>query len=125
MINIFRKLFSKPFKVCTERHETFLCFMSFDPTIPYSKDLYKDFYNKHHFLVGCNMYDVNWDEKIILEEILKKLVCLYGFGPEDKDLMIVKDPKRIYLPTWEYVDVAPGGIVAYDKSKLKVFIDNL
>lgn len=106
-----------------EMHNKFNCYVSIDPKGPSCGEggVIK-FFDKNHFLIAHNMFDLDWDEKTKLEEIVKKLVLICDFDLNDKNIAIVhKRHKRVYLPNGHYVPIPPRGIFVYNKLKLEVF----
>lgn len=122
MLNLLSKLFSKPYTCCMELHNEYGCYISIVHPSLNSIDGFKKFFNQNHFLIAYNMFDEEWDEKIQLEEIFKKLLSIYNFDLNNKDIVIVyKNHKKIYLPNNFYVPLPPRSVFVYDRSKLKIF----
>jgi len=122
-MNFIQKLFHRePYICCMEMHNKFECYCSIEPPCPPAGEGgAKEFYDKYHFSILHNMIDPEWDDKIKLEEIQKKLILIYGFTPDDEDVMIVyKNHKKVYLPNKKYVSIQPGTVFIYDSSKIKI-----
>ena len=120
-MNLINKFLSKPYTCCMELHNEYECYLSIHHPSLNSIEGFKKFFNQNHFLIAHNMFDEEWEENIKLEEIYKKLLIIYDFDPNNKDIVIVyKNHKKIYLPNCFYVPLPPRSIFVYDKSKLKV-----
>lgn len=122
-MNFIKKLFHRePYVCCMEMHNKFNCYCSIEhPCPPVDAGGAREFYDKYHFGIIHNMIDPEWDEKIQLEEIYKKLILIYNFDSDEKNLQIVyKGHKRVYLSNKKFVPLIPGSIFIYDKTKLKV-----
>ena len=73
-------------------------------------------------MIGHRMFDPEWDNKIQLEEIYKKLLFVYDFNPKDENLIIIRGKDKVYIPERKfYVPLPPGSVFVYDKSRLKIF----
>lgn len=122
MINLFRKFFSKPYQCSMELHLDYGCYISvFHPSND-SLEGFRLFFEKNHFLIGHNMFDETWDEKTQLQQIFKKLLLIYKFDPNDKNIIVIyKNHKPIYLPNNYCVNLPERGIFVYDKRKIKIF----
>lgn len=123
MINFIKKLFHRePYVCCMEMCNQFSCYCSIDPPCPPAGEGgAKEFFEKYHFSVIHNMFDPEWEEKIQLEEIYKKLILIYEFDPQNENVQIVyKNHKRVYLPNKKYVPIQPGTVFIYDSSKIKI-----
>lgn len=123
MLNFFRKLLSKEYTPpWIELHNQFSCYLPLAFSTKTSEEGAKKFFDDNHFIIAYNMFDEEWEEKIILEEIFKKLLIIYNFDPNDSNIIIVyKNHQKVYLPNLQYVTIPPRGVFVYDKSKLEVF----
>lgn len=120
-MNIINKFFAKPYTCCMELHSQYGCYLSIHHPSNDSVSGFKEFFSRNHFIIAHNMFDEKWEEKIILEEIYKKLIFTYEFDPTDQNIIIVyKNHKKVYLPNGFYVPLPPRSIFVYDLSKLKV-----
>lgn len=120
---LFRKFFYKePYICCMEMHNQFSCYCSIEhPCPPAGEGGAKEFFEKYHFAIIHNMFDPEWEEKIQLEEIYKKLILIYEFKPDEKNLQIVyKEHDRVYLPDKKFIFIPSGGIFIYDKTKIDI-----
>jgi len=122
ILNFFRKLFSKKYcPPCIELTNRLLCHVFMDPNSSTHEEGAQKFFNTNHFTVAYNMFEEEWDEKVILEEVFKKLILIYNFDPNNPNIIIVyKDHKKVYLPNRLYVDNPPRAVFVYDRSKVKV-----
>lgn len=121
MLNFIKNIFAKPYTCCMELYTSYGCYLSIHHPSEGLIDGFKEFFKRNHFLIAHNMFDEEWEEKIKLEEIYKKLLLIYKFDSEDKNLVIVyKNHKKVYLPNGSYVPLPPRSIFVYDSSKLKV-----
>jgi len=120
MLNLFHKLFAKPYTTCMELHNDYGCYISISHPSQTSVKGFRKFFNENHFLIAHNMFDEKWDEKTKLEEIYKKLVLIYEFDSKDNNICIVyKNHKKVYFNEF-FVALPKRSIFAYDKTKLKV-----
>lgn len=121
-MNIF-KIFSRKEFICEciELHNEYKCIL---PIKLPSEDFISSaiqFYEENNFTIVYNIIDPEWEEKIQLEEIYKKLILIYNFDPKDDNIVIVyKNHKKVFLPNNFYINIPPGAVFVYDKSKLKV-----
>jgi len=121
MNNLLNKFFTKPYQCCMELHIQYDCYISVYHPSTDSIDGFRKYYEQNHFLIAHNMFELEWDENIKLEEIYKKLLLIYEFDPEDKNIFIVyKNHKKVYLPNRLYVPLPPRSVFVYDSSKIKV-----
>lgn len=120
MKNLINKFFAKPYTCCMEQHNQFYCYCSIDPPCS-SVDTggAKEFFEKYHYTLIYNMFDPEWEDKIKLEEIYKKLILIYELDPKNENLIIVYNEEKIYIPGY-YVIIPKGGIFVYDQTKIKV-----
>lgn len=103
-----------------EQHNKFQCHCSIEPPCqPAGDGGALEFFNKYHYALIWNMFDPEWDHKTKLEEIFKKLSLIYKFTSEDKDIIIVHNEEKIYIPGY-YVLIPPGAIFVYDRTKVDV-----
>jgi len=115
------KFLSEPYTTCMEKHNSFGCYLSLKISSKDFESGIREFYEDHHFIIAFNMFDPEWDEKLQLEAISKKLILIYHFNPSDENLIIVyKNHKKVYLPNNKHVVLPPGSIFVYDKSKIKI-----
>jgi hypothetical protein len=123
MINWIRKFFIKtPYVCCMELHNILECYLSLKIPSIGPIEGFRGFFHENHFMIGHRMFDPEWDNKIQLEEIYKKLLMVYDFNPKDENLIIVRGEQKIYIPERKfYVPLPPDGVFVYDKSKLKVY----
>lgn len=122
-MNFLKKLFAKPYVTkCMEMHGEYECFISIDPEGPSCEEGGpRLFFDTNHFLICHNMFDTDWDEKTVIEEVFKKLILICNFDPNDDNIVIVyKNHERVYLPNNLYVEMRPRGVFVYDKSKIKI-----
>lgn len=122
MIKWILKFFIKtPYTCCMEFNCRFGCYLSLQiPSVGHEEGI-RDFFAENHFLIAHRMFDPEWENKIQLEEIYKKLLFLYNFHPKDKNIIIIMGEKKVYIPERKiYIPLPPGGVFVYDKSKLKV-----
>lgn len=104
-----------------ELHNQYGCYLSISFPSEDSIDGFRKFFNENYFLIAHNMFAEEWDEKTKLEEIYKKLLLIYEFDPEEKNICIVyKNHKKVYLPNGFYIPLPPGSIFVYDSKKVKV-----
>lgn len=117
-----KKLLAKPYTCCMERYNDYGCYISIVHPSVDSIEGFKKFFAENHFLIAHNMFDEKWDEKTKLEEIYKKLLLIYEFDPNDKNICIVhKKHKRIYFSDKLFVPLPSRSIFVYDSSKVNVF----
>lgn len=108
------------FQCAMESIFKFNCWVSIEPSKNTSETDLSYFYDKHKFIIGHNFFDPEWTNDIQAEEIFKRLVII-GFKHNDENLMIVRGPKQIYVPSeFKYVDIPERGIFLFDKSQLEV-----
>ena len=118
---LLNKLLAQPYTTCMEVHNEYQCNISISHPSETSIEGFKKFFNENHFLIAHNMFDEDWEEKIKLEEIYKKLLLIYEFDPNDENIIIVyKNHKKVYLPNNFYVPLPPRSVFVYDSSKLKI-----
>lgn len=104
-----------------ELHTQYGCFLSLHIESEKPDQGFKKFFEENHFLIAHNMFDDEWEEKVQLEEIIKKLLLVYEFEPQDDNIKIVyKDHKRVYLPNKLFVPLPPRSVFVYDSSKIEV-----
>lgn len=121
MKDLINKFFAKPYTCCMEIHNQYGCYISIHHPSIDSIDGYKEFFKQNNFLIAHNMFDEEWEEKIQIEEIYKKLLLIYEFDPKNQNLIIVyKNHKRVYLPNNTYVRLHSRSVFVYDSSKLTV-----
>jgi hypothetical protein len=122
MIDFIRKFFIKtPYTCCMELHNELGCYLSLRIPSIGPIEGFRAFFWENHFLIAHRMFDPEWEDKIQLEEIYKKLLFVYDFDPKDKNLMIVRGEKKVYIPERKiYIPLPPGGVFVYDKNQLKI-----
>lgn len=96
------------------------CWTSISPNDGNSHHEMMSFYDKNHFMIGYDFFDPTWSNEIQSEEIFKKLILLYKFDNNDENTNIVRGPKVIYFKDRQFVELPPGGVFVYDKTKVKV-----
>jgi len=123
MINWIRSFFIKtPYTCCMELHNQLGCYLSLKITSVGPIEGFREFFEDNNFLIAHNIFDPEWTNEVQLEDIGNKLVMIYQFDPNNKNLVIVRGEKRVYIPERGfYVPLPPGGVFVYDKSKLKVY----
>lgn len=105
-----------------ELHNQLGCYLSLKPTAPGPIEGFREFFEDNHFLIAHNMFDPEWMNEVQLEDIGLKLLLVYGFNPDNKNLIIVRGEQKIYIPKRNfYIPLPSGGVFVYDKSKLKVY----
>jgi len=122
MIDFIRKFFIKtPYTCCMELHNELGCYLSLRIPSIGPIEGFRAFFWENRFLIAYRMFDPKWEDIIQLEEIYKKLLCVYDFDPKDENLMIVRGEKKVYIPERKiYISLPPGGVFVYDKSQLKI-----
>jgi len=105
-----------------EFNNVFNCWVSFSPLNGNSHDEMMLFYDENHFIIGYDFFDPEWSNEIQAEEIFKRLILLYGFDSNDENLLIVRGPKTIHLPSknHQFVELKPGSIFVYNKKEIEV-----
>lgn len=120
MFNWIRKFLTrKPYTCCMELHNEFGCYVSIYHPSKDSIDGFNKFFKENYFLIVHNIFDSNWEDKIKLEEIHKKLTSMIEFDCDDKNLIIVYNEKKVYIKE-HYILIPSGGIFVYDKTKVDV-----
>lgn len=108
------------FECTMEQNNKLKCWVSILPRGRSSFGDFLAFYEKHNFIIGRNFFDPEWPNEVQAEEIFKRLL-IYEFRPDDKNLAIVRGPKKVLLVSkGKYVEVEEGGIFAFDKTKVEV-----
>lgn len=121
MWNLIRKFFAKPYQCCMEQHNQFYCYCSIDPPCSAADEGgAKEFFEKYHYALLYDMFDLEWDDKIKLEEIFKKLIFIYDFDKTDENIMIVFKEGTINIPGYR-ISIPPGGVFVCDKTKIEIF----
>jgi len=98
------------------------CWVSFSPDDGNSHNEMMSFYDENHFMIGYDFFDPEWSNEIQAEEIFKRLILLYNFDNTDENLLIVRGPKTIHLPSknHQFVELGPGSIFVYNKREIEV-----
>lgn len=121
MINFFKKMFSKQYIPCMEVHNRYGCYLSLKvPSNDFDEGI-KLFFDENNFIIAYNMFDPEWDRKTILEQIFIKILKIYNFDPNDKDIDLVIGKNKIYLPNGYYVLIPEDGIFIFNNKKINIF----
>ena len=120
----FKKLDKEVFVPPMENHNKFNCYISILPQWNRYEYEHLDFFERYNFVIGYNLYDSEWENEVQLEEIFKKIMIMFNFK-DLENLVIERGEKIIHLPDGRYTPIPKGGIFLYDKSKIKVDVEQL
>jgi len=120
----FKKLDKEVFTPPMEIHNKFNCYVSILPQWGRYEYEHLDFFKKYNFTIAYNIYDPEWENEVQLQQIFKKLMIMFDFK-DLEDLVIERGEKIIHLPDGTYTPIPKGGIIVYDKSKIKVDVEQL
>lgn len=125
-MNWLRKLFNnkKEQMHIMEQHNQLFCYCSIDKNYPpCTFGGAKLFFKNYHYSVMANMYDPSWDEKVKVEEVLKRVKLILEEQCDDNTIVVYKKHKKIFLPGERFVRIPRNGIFVYDKTKVNVKFD--
>jgi hypothetical protein len=113
MINIIRKLVSKPYTPGMELHNMLGCYISIHHPSSGPIEGYNQFFYKNHFLIISNLRKE--------QNVSDVLSSVYSFDMKSSNIKIINGKKKVYLSNKTFVSLDENSVFVYDKTKLKVF----